>query len=446
MASKPLVLASLCLGQFMIQLDITIVNVALPAIGRDLHSSLSGLQWVLDGYSLALASLLLTGGRIGDRAGHRRCYLAGLVLFGIASALCAAAPSAGLLICFRILQGVGGAIQLPATLAILTHTFTSPRERAQAVGIWTSAAGSALIIGPVLGGALIAALGWRAVFVINLPIALVAVALARTQITDSTAPAGGTLDLRGQALATAALGLLAAGAIEGGQRGFTGALPVGLLIGGVACLAGFLTTELHAKSPMLPLRFFRSAAYAAGNLSALVMGFVNVGLLFILTLFFQQVQGHSAIAAGLRFVPYSASFVLSGPLIGRAISRVGHRLPMSTGCLLLAAGCLLLTGLDTHSGYGAVAWRLVIIGVGYGLLSTPMAAVVLSSVPAARAGMASSTNLTGRVTGGLFGIAVLGALMRSSSHQITVAGLHTASIIAAAVALAGATATAAFID
>jgi DHA2 family methylenomycin A resistance protein-like MFS transporter len=203
------VLVALCLGQFMIQLDITIVNVALPSIGHDLHASLPGLQWIVDGYSLALAALLLTGGRLGDRIGHRRVYLAGLIVFGLASALCALAPSAGLLVGFRALQGIGGAIQLPATLAILTHTFTDPPERAQAVGISSGAAGSALIVGPLLGGGLIAAFGWRAVFVVNLPVALAAVALTLLAVTESAEPAGGGPDIGGQVLGAAALSLLA---------------------------------------------------------------------------------------------------------------------------------------------------------------------------------------------------------------------------------------------
>ena len=225
---KAWVLLAVSLGQFLIQLDLTIVNVALPAIGRDLGTSVSGLQWVVDGYSVAVASLLLVGGRIGDRSGHKRVYLAGVLVFALGSALCAAAPTAGALVAFRVLQGVGAAIELPATLAILTHTFTGARERAQAVGIWASAAGSSLVIGPVLGGGLVAAFGWRAVFLVNLPVTVAIGVLVGRTVRETPQAAGGGLDLPGQLLGSAALGLLAAGAIEGGKHGFAAALPLGL--------------------------------------------------------------------------------------------------------------------------------------------------------------------------------------------------------------------------
>ena len=361
------VLLAVSLGQFLIQLDLTIVNVALPAIGRDLSTSVSGLQWVVDGYNLALASLLLAAGRIGDRSGHRRVYLAGVLVFSLGSALCAAAPSAGALVAFRVLQGTGAAIELPATLAILTHTFTGQRERAQAVGIWASAAGSALVIGPVLGGGLVAAFGWRSVFLVNLPV-------------------------------TAAIGVLVTRTVRETPKAMSGGLDW------------------------------------PGQL---------------------QVQGDSAVAAGLRFVPLTGAFVLAGPPVGRFIDRIGHRAPMTAGCALLVAGPIALLRAGPHSGYGTVWWPFVIIGLGYGLLSTPMAAAVLGAVPRERAGMASSTNLTARLVGGVFGVAVLGALMSAGASipaavsadaaQALTRGLHAALVAAAAVALAGAVLTAAFI-
>ena len=443
------------LGQFLIQLDLTIVNVALPAIGRDLGTSVSGLQWVVDGYSLALASLLLAGGRTGDRSGHKRVYLTGVAVFSLGSALCAAAPTAGALVGFRVLQGIGAAIELPATLAILTHTFTAPRERAQAVGIWTSAAGSALIIGPVLGGALVEAFGWRAVFLVNLPVtAAISVLVTRT-VRETPKAAVGGLDVPGQLLGSAALALLAGGAIEGGKHGFSAPLPLVLFAAGAACAAAFIGVELRQEDPVLPLWFFRSAAYCAANAAGVVMGFVVIGLLFLFALYFQQVQGDSAIAAGLRFVPLTAAFVLAGPLVGRVIDRTGHRAPMTAGCVLLAAGTLLLLWVGPGSGYGPVWWPFVIVGLGYGLLSTPMAAAVLGAVPRERAGMASSTNLTARLVGGVFGVALLGALMSAGAPmpaggsggtaQALTHGLHAALVAAAAVALAGAVLTAVFI-
>jgi len=452
---KAWILLAVSLGQFLIQLDLTIVNVALPAIGRDLSTSVSGLQWVVDGYSLALASLLLAGGQIGDRSGHKRVYLVGVVVFSLGSALCAVAPAAGTLVAFRVLQGIGAAIELPATLAILSHTFTEPRERAQAVGIWTSTAGSALIIGPVLGGALVAAFGWRSVFLVNLPVTAVIALLVTRTVRETPRSAGSGLDVPGQLLGSAALALLAGGAIEGGKHGFSAAPPLGLLAGGAACVAAFIGAERRPEHPVLPLRFFRGAAYCAANAAGMVMGFVVIGLLFLFALYFQQVQGESAMAAGLRFVPLTAAFVLAGPLVGRVIDRTGHRGPMTAGCVLLAAGSLLLLRVGPDSGYGPVWWPFVIAGIGYGLLSTPMAAAVLGAVPRERAGMASSTNLTARLVGGVFGVAVLGALMSAGAltpaggsgdaAQVLTHGLHAALVAAAVVALAGAVLAAVFI-
>jgi DHA2 family methylenomycin A resistance protein-like MFS transporter len=317
------------------------------------------------------------------------------------------------------------------------------------VGIWASAAGSSLVIGPVLGGGLVAAFGWRSVFLVNLPVAAAIGVLVSRTVRETPKAAGGGLDLPGQLLGAAALGLLAAGAIEGGKHGFAGALPLALFAGGAASLAAFIRVERRRAHPMLPLGFFRGAAYSAANAAGLVMGFVVIGLLFLFALFFQQVQGDSAIAAGLRFVPLTAAFVLAGPLVGRLIERVGHRVPMAAGCALLALGTLLLLRVGAGSGYGPVWWPFVIVGLGYGLLSTPMAAAVLGAVPRGRAGMASSTNLTARLAGGVFGVAVLGALLPAGvgggAGQAFAHGLHAALIAAAAVALAGALLTAAFI-
>ena len=446
-----LILAAVTLGQFMIQLDLTIVNVALPDIGRSLGGSTAGLQWVIDGYSLALASLLLLGGRIGDRSGHKRAYLAGLGIFGVGSALCAVAPSMAALNGFRVLQGIGASIEMPATLAILSHTFTEQRERAQAVGIWAGAAGTSLVIGPVLGGWLTDAFGWPAIFIINLPVTALVVTLTLVTVREAAGPAGGALDVPGQVLGAAALALLAAGVIEGGQYGFASGLSLGLLAGGAASLAGFVAVERVRADPMLPLSYFRRAAYSAANGDGFVMGFVTIGLLFLFPMFFQQVQEDTAAGAGLRLVPLTIAFVIAGPLVGRVIERVGHGAPIAAGCALMAVGCLLLLPVTATTGFARIAWPFAVIGIGYGLTSTPMAAAVLGAVPRERAGMASSTNLTARVTGGVFGVAVLGALLpaaRTTGRAFAVgftSGLRTALVVASVIALAGAAAAAAFI-
>jgi DHA2 family methylenomycin A resistance protein-like MFS transporter len=435
-----LALAALCLGQFMLQLDTTIVNVALPSIARSLHSSTAGLQWVVDGYILALASLLLTSGRIGDRSGHRRVYLTGLAVFALGSGLCALATSIDELVCFRALQGIGAAVELPATLALITSTFPDSRERTQAVGIWAGSGGLSLVLGPVLGGLLVRAFAWPAVFLVNVPIALLAAGLAIFAVRDTQETTAARLDLPGQALAVAALALLAGGAIEGGREGFTATLPLALLAAGALGLIAFLTVEHRRTDPMLPLGYFRSAAYAAANADGLVMGFVMFSILFVFALYFQQVAGDSALQGGLSFVPLCGAFALVGPIIGRLVHRVGSRAPMTGGLALIAVGTLLLVRIGVHTGYGLVWPAFLIIGVGYGMTSTPMAAAVLGAVPAARAGMASSTNNTARQVGGVFGIAILGSLVPAglgSSHRF-ISGLHSALIAAAICALAGA--------
>jgi DHA2 family methylenomycin A resistance protein-like MFS transporter len=444
---KPLALTALCLGQFMLQLDTTIVNVALPSIARGLHTSTSGLQWVVDGYILALASLLLSSGRIGDRSGHKRVYLVGLGIFALGSGLCALATSTDALVGFRALQGVGAAIELPATLALLAGAFPGARERAQAVGIWAGSGGVSLVLGPVLGGLLIRAFGWPAIFVVNLPVALLAAVLTVTAVRETHKATPGRLDLPGQALAAATLGLLAAAAIEGGRQGFSAWLPVVLLATGAAALIAFLLVEHRRPEPMLPLGYFRNRAYAAANADGVVMGFVMFSLLFIFALYFQQVLSDSALAGGLSFIPLCGAFAITGPLIGRLVHRVGHRAPMVAGLALIALGSLLLLRLSVHSTYGQVWPAFLIIGVGYGMTSTPMAAAVLGSVPARRAGMASATNNTARQIGGVFGIAILGSLLpaaaNSSSYaQHFVVGLHHGLIATALCALLGAALTA----
>jgi len=444
---KPLALAALCLGQFMLQLDTTIVNVALPSISRSLHASTSGLQWVVDGYILALASLLLSSGRIGDRSGHKRVYLVGLGVFALGSGLCALATSTDELVCFRALQGVGAAIELPATLALLTVAFPEARERAQAVGIWAGSGGLSLVLGPVLGGLLIRAFGWRAIFLVNLPVALLAALLTVTTIRDAHRSTRGRLDLPGQALGVATLSLLTAAAIEGGRHGFSATLPVTLLAAGAGALITFLWIEHVRPEPMLPLSYFRKPAYATANVAGLVMGFVMFSVLFIFALYFQNVSGDSAFQGGLSFVPLCGAFAITGPLIGRRVHRVGHRTPMVAGLALIALGALLLLRVSAHGGYNQVWPAFLSIGVGYGLTSTPMAAAVLGAVPAARAGMASATNNTARQIGGVFGIAILGSLLPATTNspayaQHFTAGLHHALIAIAISALLAAVLTA----
>jgi DHA2 family methylenomycin A resistance protein-like MFS transporter len=438
-----LVLAAVCMGQFMLQLDTTIVNVALPSIARSLHASTSGLQWVVDGYILALASLLLSSGRMGDRSGHRRVYLAGLAIFALGSGLCALADSTGELVCFRVLQGIGAAIELPPTLALITGAFPRGRARARAVGLWAAAGGLSLVLGPVLGGVLLRVFAWPAVFLVNLPVALAAALLVVVAVPATHEPHAGRLDLPGQALGASSLALLAAAAIQGGRHGIFTLLSVLLLVSGVLTLAAFVLVEHLRAEPMLPLSYFRDAAYATANVAGLIMGFVMFSVLFIFALYFQQVAGYSPLEGGLSFIPLCGAFAVTGPLIGRNIHRTGQWPPMVGGLALLVLGVLLLLRLGVHSGYGAVWPAFLIIGIGYGITSTPMAAAVLGAVPLGRAGMASSTMNTARQIGGVFGIAILGSLLPPASAasdyaERFISGMHDGLIVAAICALVGA--------
>jgi DHA2 family methylenomycin A resistance protein-like MFS transporter len=440
---QPLVLTVVCMGQFMLQLDTTIVNVALPSIARSLHASTSGLQWVTDGYILALASLLLSSGRIGDRSGHKRVFLVGLGVFALGSGLCALAGTVGELVCFRVLQGIGAAIELPATLVLITATFPDGHERARAVGIWAGAGGLSLALGPVLGGLLLRAFAWPAVFLVNLPVALAAGVLVIAAVPETHERSAGRLDLQGQVLGAGSLALLAAAAIQGGRHGFSTSLPVTLLASGMLALVGFLFVERLRPEPMLPLGYFRSSAYAAANVAGLIMGFVMFSLLFIFALYFQQVAGDSPLQGGLCFLPLCGAFAITGPLIGRNIRRTGHWPPMAAGLALIAIGALLLLRLGAHSGYGAVWPEFVIIGIGYGITSTPMAAAVLGAVPPDRAGMASSTVNSARQIGGVFGIAILGSMLpaafgASDYVERFIAGMHDGLLAGAILALLGA--------
>jgi EmrB/QacA subfamily drug resistance transporter len=453
---KGLVLFALCLGMFMMQLDATVVNVALPEIGRDLHASVSDLQWIVDAYIIPLAALLLIAGRVGDRYGHKLVFLVGLSVFALGSGLCALAPSSEWLIGFRALQGFGAALELPGTLALLTYTFTTDKERAQAIGIWAGVAGVSLAVGPVLGGVMVDQLGWESVFVINLPIAALAFAIAARTVRIDQDRSRGPLDLAGQAFGTLTLALAAYAAIEGRNQGWGSPLIIALFAASAVCLVLFVAVERRSSNPVLPLRILRNRTFSASNAAGLVMGFALFGLLFLFSLYFEVIQGVSPTDTGLRFLPLSIAFIVVGPLTGRLVSRTGYRLPMSVGLGLVGVGTLLLANLDVDTPYSEMWWRFGLIGVGYGLASTPMAAVVMASVSSARFGMASSMNNTARQVGGVFGVAIVGALLgnpprggnpaeRAAYAQGFTDDLHTAVWTCAIAALVGALAAAVFV-
>jgi DHA2 family methylenomycin A resistance protein-like MFS transporter len=407
---KLLTLGACCFGLFMVMLDNTIVNVALPSIQRDLGAGVSGLQLVLDAYVLVFASLLLTAGSLGDRFGRRRVFRAGLVVFTASSALCGLAPSLPALVGGRALQAVGGAALLPTTLAILATAFPDPRERVQAIGLWSGVSAMALAAGPVLGGLLTDALGWRWVFYVNLPVGVAAFLVAGRVVAESRNPAAGRLDLPGLLLGGAGLGAVTFALIEGNQRGWGSPVILGLLVLGVVALAAFVVVEARRREPMLALHVFGDRAFSSANAVALVVGFALLGFVFFNTLYFQAVQGWSPLQAGLRSLPNTLAVVVTAPLAGRLASRHGYRVPVVAGLLLGAAALLLLTGIQVGTPYWALWWKLCMLGAGFGLAISPAVAAAVAAMPGAQAGVASAVANTSRQVGGALGVAVLGAV------------------------------------
>ncbi len=407
---KLLTLGACCFGLFMVMLDNTIVNVALPSIQRDLGAGVAGLQLVVDAYVLVFASLLLTAGSLGDRFGRRRVFRAGLVVFTASSALCGLAPSLAALVGGRALQAVGSAALLPSTLAILTATFPDPRERVQAIGLWSGASAMALAAGPVLGGLLTDALGWRWVFYVNVPVGVAAFLVAGRVIAESRNLPARRLDLPGLLLGSAGLGAVTFALIEGNQRGWGSPEILALLAFGAAALPAFLLVEARRREPMLALHVFRDPAFSSANAVMLVVGFATLGFVFFNTLYFQAVQGWSPFQAGLRSLPNTLAVVVTAPLAGRLASRYGYRLPVVAGLLLGAAALLLLSGIQVGTPYGTLWWKLAMLGSGFGLASAPAVAAAVTTMPGAQAGVASAVANSGRQVGGALGVAVLGAV------------------------------------
>ena len=416
--TKLLTLFAMCFALFMAMLDNTVVNVALPKIQESLQAGVSGLQWVVDAYTLLFASLLLTGGTLGDLFGRKRLFMTGLVVFSLGSLLCGLAGSIGALIASRALQGVGAAALIPSTLSIITHTFPDPRERAQAIGLWAGVSGLALALGPVVGGLLVDSLGWQSVFFLNVPVGIAGLIVASRYAPESKNPEGRTIDLPGQFLGIAWLGSLTYALIEGNARGWTSTLILSCLAIAVVGLVIFLLVERRSSSPMLQLTFFRNSTFTAGVTVAALVSFGMFGMLFFLSLFMQNVQGYSPVGAGLRFLPATVAIIITAPLAGRLAGRIGSRLPMTVGMALVGAGMLLYLGVHEGTPYLHWFWIQPIQGIGMGLTMAPMTAAVMSSVPPARSGMASATTNTSREVGGTFGIALLGAILTARFNSV----------------------------
>lgn len=411
-----MLLFTMCAGMFLVQLDVTVVNVALPGIGAGLGGGLAALQWVIDGYAVVLAALLLTGGALGDVFGHRRVVVAGFALFGAASAACGLAGSAPWLVAARAGQGLGAALLLPGTLAVITNAHPGRAERARALGIWAGVSALALAAGPVLGGAIVAAAGWRPVFWLNVPIVLAA-AVATRRLLPRGDRGPGRIDFAGIATAAPALG-----------AGVYAVIDANVLAGvlAVVLLGAFLVVEHRSAHPMLPPDVARRTA--AANFVAAAMNFVGIGTILVLTLYLQGVRHAGPLRAGLEVLPLFLPLSVLAPVAGRLTGRFGPRPLMVAGLALGALGMLNLVLVDGNSGYPALLPTLLGLGIGMGLLTTAVVTAAVGDAPAERAGVASGVNNTARQAGGALGVAVLGAVLGGGFAG----GLHAAGLIAGA--------------
>ena len=402
------VIAATVLGSGIAFLDSTVVNVALPHIGEDLDTTVAGLQWVLNGYLLTLSSLILLGGSFGDLFGRKRVFQAGVVIFALASVMCALAPNDAALVLGRVAQGIGGALLTPASLAILEASFR-PEDRPRAIGAWSGLSGVAAAVGPFVGGWLVDAASWRWIFLINLPLAVVVVGVAARHVPESFDPrADRRIDWAGAVLVAASLGALSWGLISAGDRGWGAPAVVLALVAGVVAMAAFVVVEARSQHPMLPLDIFRSAQFRAANLVTITVYAALGGVFFLLTLQLQQVLGYSALEAGAATLPITLLMLALSARSGALAARIGPRLQMTVGPLLVAVGILLMTRIEPGVSYGsAVLPAVVIVGLGLATTVAPLTSTALGSVDDRHAGVASGVNTTVSRAAQLAAVAVL---------------------------------------
>jgi MFS transporter, DHA2 family, methylenomycin A resistance protein len=437
----PMVIAATSMAFVMVRVDSSIVNVALAEMGTSLGVEVSGLQWVINAYTLAFASLLLSAGVLGDRIGVRRVFLGGLVLFTVASLTCACSMTAAALILSRAVQGVGAALMVPCSLALLNHACGDDQAaRARAVGIWAAAGGVGVTTGPVLGGLMVSTLGWQSVFLINVPIGLLGIwlTLAFAERVDP-APGGRSLDLGGQVLAIVTLVAMTATVIETGSLGWAAPLVETSLALSVIAGAGFVLVERKTATPMVPLRLFRNATFSAATAIGFILSLTVFGAVFLLSLYLQQVLLYSPWETGMAFVPFGLTTIATNVVAGRLAAKIGVRPIINLGLLIAAAGYAFLHGIDGTTSYLSMLPAQLMIRVGVALTAPSLMTACLSSVDRTRSGMASGVLTMSREAGSAFGVALFGALMAQGTipgiqHSMTVSGILLAlgAVIAAA--------------
>jgi EmrB/QacA subfamily drug resistance transporter len=440
-------LAAVAFGLFMIMLDNTVVNVALPSIERDLHVKLSELEWIVTGYALTFAALLITGGKLGDLFGRRRTFVIGIAIFTLSSLACGLAPTASFLIGARIVQGIGAALMNPASLSIITATFP-PRERGQAIGIWAGVSAMALAIGPLVGGLIVDNINWNWIFFINVPVGVAGIIVSQLVIKESRDTSHEqSLDLPGLITSSAGLFALTYALIEGNRHGWTSPEIVGLFSAAALLLVGFVVLEHYQRLPMLDLSLFRNGSFAGSNIVAMLVSLGMFGVFFFVSLYIQNILGWTPTQAGASFLPMTLLIILVAPIAGKLSDRVGSRWLMGGGMTLVSISLLLYQRVGLHSTFWTLLPAMLLGGVGMAMTMSPMTAAAMSSVPVDKAGVGSGVLNSFRQLGGSLGIALMGAILASfvtvsplspEAPQQFVNGLHAALAVAAVITFAAA--------
>jgi EmrB/QacA subfamily drug resistance transporter len=440
-------LAAVAFGLFMIMLDNTVVNVALPSIERDLHISISELEWIVTAYALTFAAFLITGGKLGDLYGRRRIFVVGLSVFTLSSLACGLAPTAGFLIGARAVQGIGAALMNPATLSIITATFP-PRQRGQAIGIWAGVSALALAIGPLCGGLIVDHINWNWIFFVNVPVGAAGIVASRIFITESRDTSHEqSIDLPG--LVTSGLGLFALSyaLIEGNGRGWTSPEILGLFAAAAVLLVGFVLLEQHQRLPMLDLSLFRIGSFTGANIVAMLVSLGMFGVFFFVSLYVQNILGYSPTKAGAIFLPMTLLIIVVAPLAGRMSDRVGSRWLMGGGMTIVGISLLLYQRVGLDSDFWTLLPAMLLGGVGMAMTMSPMTSAAMGAVPVDKAGVGSGVLNSFRQVGGSLGIALMGAILASYMHarpnspagrQDYVDGLHAALLVSAGITFAAA--------
>ncbi|WP_258371799.1 MFS transporter [Curtobacterium sp. MCBD17_023] len=412
---RTLILAVCCMSLFIVSMDATVVNVALPSIGRELHSPIAGLQWTIDAYTLVLASLLLLSGSTADRIGRRTTFQVGLALFTVGSLLCSLAPSVEWLVVFRMVQAVGGSMMNPVAMSIITATFDDAKERARAVGVWGAVVGVSMGLGPLVGGALTDTVGWRAIFWINVPIGIAAIVLTFLFVPESRSPKPRRFDPLGQGIVIVLLASLVGGLIEGPRLGWASAGTLGLFVLAAAALVALVVVEGRTAEPLMDLRFFRSVPFSSAVGTALVAFGANGAFLFLSALYLQEVRGLTPFEAGLWTLPSALATMVVSPVSGRLIGTVGTRVPLVLAGLGIGAAGAVLTTVQVSTPMWVLVVAFVLFGFGFGMVNAPITNTAVSGMPRAQSGSAAAVASTSRQTGVSLGVALAGTVTGASA-------------------------------